>query len=243
VTSFPMFDAFSPAFVNNSQTFLSWNTSRDGTGLSYSDGDSYSFSSSLILYAQWGENKADTFSFSANGGSGSIAPIIRSSGSTLVVPGQTGLFRAGFVLVDWNTSANGSGMKYLIGESVTVSVSTLLYAQWSGHKPATLFGAIGTFKNGSSSLSSSLKSQINRVAMTIRTRKYLKVDLFGYTAATGLKSLNIALSRDRARNVAIYLRSRLAHLKVRGVSISSSGQGSVTGQSSKAYSRVEVFGV
>jgi len=126
---------------------------------------------------------------------------------------------------------------------MVITEPTVLYAQWSGHKIATLFAAVGTFKSGSSSLSASLKSQINRIALTIKARKYVKVDLFGYTAATGLKSLNISLSRDRARNVATYLANRLHDLKVRGVSISSSGQGSIAGQAGNAYSRVEVFGV
>ena len=232
-----------PAFVNGSYTFSGWNTSRDGTGTPYSNGFQFSFQTDLVLYAQWTLTVVDTYSFSANGGSGTISSISGSPGSILVVPGQTGLIRVGFALTDWNTSANGSGTKYLVGENVTMAGSTLLFAQWSGHNPATLFGSIGTFKSGTSSLSVALKSQINRVALTIRSRKYLKIDLFGYTSTTGLKTLNISLSRNRAINVGTYLRNRLRALKVRGVSISSSGQGSIAGQSSRAYSRVEVFGV
>jgi outer membrane protein OmpA-like peptidoglycan-associated protein len=159
------------------------------------------------------------------------------------LPDQNGLILAGFELTQWNTNAKGSGLSYSIGDGFKLAGSTILYAQWSGHKLATLFGAIGTFKSGSSLLSGALKSQINRIALTIKSRKYVTVDLFGYTAATGLKSLNISLSRDRARRVASYLANRLHDLKVRGVSISSSGQGSISGQSSNAYSRVEVFGV
>jgi uncharacterized repeat protein (TIGR02543 family) len=242
-TPFTLFVNIQPAFVNGSHKFSGWNTSRDGTGTSYSDGSQFSFQSDLVLFAQWTLTLVDTYSFSANGGSGTISSISGPPGSNFVVPGQTGLIRAGFVLTDWNTSANGSGTKYLVGENVTIAGSALLFAQWSGHGLATLFGAIGTFKNGSSSLSAALKSQINRVALTIRSRKYLKVDLFGYTATTGLNSLNLSLSRNRAINVGTYLRNRLRALKVQGVSISSSGQGSIAGQSSNAYSRVEVFGV
>jgi uncharacterized repeat protein (TIGR02543 family) len=242
-TPFTQFADMQPTFVNGSHMFSGWNTSRDGTGTSYSDGFHFPFQTNLILYAQWTLTVVDTYSFSANGGSGTISSISGSPGSNLVIPGQTGLIRAGFALADWNTSANGSGTKYLVGENVTITGSTLLFAQWSGHKPATLFGAIGTFKTDSSALSANLKSQINRVALTIKSRKYLKIDLFGYSATTGLKSLNISLSRSRAVNVGTYLRNRLRVLKVRGVSISSSGQGSIAGQSSKAYSRVEVFGV
>jgi uncharacterized repeat protein (TIGR02543 family) len=241
--NFTRFISLEPAFENGSLSFSDWNSSRDGTGTSYSDGAQFAFTSNLVVYAQWSGVTVGTISFVANGGSGAVTPISGSIGSTITIPNQSGLLRAGFVLTDWNTSANGSGTKYLAGKTMVITESTVLYAQWSGHKLATLFGAVGTFKSGSSSLSASLKSQINRIALTIKSRKYLKVDLFGYTAATGLKSLNISISRDRARNVATYLANRLHQLKVRGVSISSSGQGSIAGQASNEYSRVEVFGV
>lgn len=242
-TPLTLFANLKPAFANVSHSFLGWNTLADGDGISYADGAQFLFNSDLELYAQWRSITLDTFSFNVNGGSGTLASMSVSPGQTILIPGQVGMFRAGFVLTKWNTNANGSGTTYTIGEEVTATQSQLLFAQWSGHKPATLFGAIGTFKSGSSSLSAALKGQINRVAITIRSRKYLKIDLFGYSAATGLKSLNISLSRDRARNVEAYLRNRLRLLKVRGVIISSSGQGAIAGQSSNEYSRVEVFGV
>jgi flagellar motor protein MotB len=240
---FILFANLQPTFFDASHTFSNWNTAADGSGTSYSDGAQYSFNTNLVLYAQWSLMVVDTFSFSANGGSGVVPSINAAPGSTITIPGSAGFIRAGYVLTDWNTNANGSGTKFQVGEIVTATETTVLYAQWSGHKLATLFGAIGTFKSGSSSLSSALKSQINRVAITIRSRKYLKVDLFGYTATTGLRSLNVSLSRARAHNVAIYLRNRLNLLKVRGVSIYSTGEGAISGQSSNAYSRVEVFGV
>jgi uncharacterized repeat protein (TIGR02543 family) len=232
-----------PSFQNGSMSFTGWNSSRDGSGMSYSDGVRFSFASNLVVYAQWTAVTVETISFVANGGSGVINPVTRTIGSTISIPDQSGIIRPGYVMTDWNTNANGTGTKYAIGQSMVITQSTTLYAQWSGHKLATLFGAVGTFKSGSSLLSGALKSQINRIALTIKSRKYVTVDLFGYTAATGLKSLNISLSRERARKVASYLANRLHALKDRGVSISSSGQGSIAGQASNAYSRVEVFGV
>jgi uncharacterized repeat protein (TIGR02543 family) len=41
------------SFTKSGYTFSGWNTLSDGTGTSYSDGASYSFSSSTTLYAQW----------------------------------------------------------------------------------------------------------------------------------------------------------------------------------------------
>jgi uncharacterized repeat protein (TIGR02543 family) len=223
--------------------FSGWNTQADGSGTQYAEGASLTLVNSETLYAQWAAGPSDTVTFDANGGSGSINPINGTPGSTITLPDQTGLIHAGFELTRWNTSATGAGTSYPVGQGFKLAGSIILYAQWSGHKVAALFGAIGTFKRGSSSLSPSLKSQINRLANTIRSRKYFKVDLFGYTAATGLRSLNVALSRARARNVAIYLGNRLHLIRVRGVTILSNGEGAITGQSSNAYSRVEVFGV
>jgi hypothetical protein len=242
-SSLTLFENLQPNFVNVAHSFSDWNTERDGTGTSYANGAQFSFGSDLVLYAQWTSNSIDTLSFNANGGSGSIDSISGAPGSLVTVPGQTGLIRVGYVLTGWNTNAHGSGTAFQIGQLVTLSESVNLFAQWSGHTPATLFGAVGTFKTRSSSLSANLKSQINRIANTIRSRKFLQVDLFGYTAATGLKSFNVSLSRARAKNVAIYLRVRLRVLKVAGVTVLSSGEGAIAGQSSRSYSRVEVFGV
>ena len=223
--------------------FSGWNTEADGSGTQYAEGTGLTLVNSQTLYAQWTAGPSDTVTFDANGGSGSIDPINGTPGSTITLPDQTGLIHVGFELTRWNTSATGSGTSYRVGQGFKLSGSIILYAQWSGHRFAALFGAIGTFKSGSSSLSASLKRQINRIANTIKSRKYLKVDLFGYTAATGLRSLNVSLSRARARNVAIYLRNRLHVLRVHGVTILSTGEGAIAGQSSNSYSRVEVFGV
>jgi uncharacterized repeat protein (TIGR02543 family) len=223
--------------------FAGWNTAADGSGTQYAEGANFVLVNNQTLYAQWSPGPSYTLTFNANGGSGSLDPISGAPGSTITLPDQTGLILAGFELKDWNTNASGSGTSYSAGQALKLSESTVLYAQWSGHKIATLFGAIGTFKGNTSSLNTALKSQIDRVALTIRTRKYLKVDLYGYTASTGLKSLNVALSRARAANVANFLRHRLDVLKVHGVSIASAGEGAIAGQSSSAYSRVEVFGV
>jgi len=223
--------------------FSGWNTQADGTGTQYAEGVALTLVGNQTFYAQWTAGPSDTVTFDANGGSGSIDPINGTPGSTITLPDQNGLIHAGFELIRWNTSASGGGTSYPVGQGFKLSGSIVLYAQWSGHKLATLFGAIGTFKTGSPSLSAALKSQIHRVAITIKSRKYVTVDLFGYTATTGLRSLDVSLSRARARNVAVYLRKCLTLLKVRGVKISSTGEGAITGQTSKSYSRVEVFGV
>jgi outer membrane protein OmpA-like peptidoglycan-associated protein len=116
-----------------------------------------------------------------------------------------------------------------------------LYAQWKKVPTSALYGTVGIFSARSVALTASLKKQVRTLATTIETRKYTKVALFGFTAATGRTSLNKTLSSQRANNVANYLRDELRAMKLTGVSISASGQGSVDGKTNSTYSRVEVF--
>jgi outer membrane protein OmpA-like peptidoglycan-associated protein len=144
-------------------------------------------------------------------------------------------------LTSWNTAANGTGTSYAPGQSVTLSTSLTLYAQWKKTPTSILYGAVGVFSAKSATLSASLKTQVRRLATTIMMKKYVKVTLYGYTGATGVASLNRSLSAARAENVANYLKSELSALKVRGVAISAAGEGAVTGKTAPQYSRVEVF--
>jgi uncharacterized repeat protein (TIGR02543 family) len=228
---------------NSGFAFTGWNTSADGSGTQYPGGSTYAVTGAQTLFAQWILGPSDTLTFNANGGSGSVAPIVGAPGSTVTLPDSSGFILAGFLISKWNTSPKGTGTSYSFGQALRLTSSTVLYAQWKGHKPVALFGAVGAFHKNSSSLSAALKSQIDRIAATVKSKKYSKVTLYGYTAATGLASLNISLSRARAQHVASYLRSRLDALRMRGVSISFAGEGAIAGESGSAYSRVEVFGV
>ena len=230
-----------PTPTNTGYIFSGWFTSASGGTLVGLAGAPFTPGSSVTLYAQWTRVSSDTLTFNANGGSGSVASITGAHGSTITLPGQAGLLMAGFVLAHWNTSAKDTGTSYAAGQVLTLSGSSTLYAQWTGHVPAVLFGAVGTFSTNSSRLSNKLKSQVKRLALTIKAKKYHAVTLYGYTATTGLRSLNFSLSRARATVVANYLRTQLRLLKVKGVTIRSAGEGSVANGSSAAFSRVEVF--
>jgi uncharacterized repeat protein (TIGR02543 family) len=223
--------------------FSGWNTSADGSGTQYAGGSNYLVSSALTLFAQWIPGPSDTLTFNANGGSGSVPPIVGAPGSTITLPDSSGFILAGFLISKWNTSPKGTGTSYSFGQALRLTGSIVLYAQWKGHKPVALFGAIGAFKKNSSTLTSALKSQINRIALTVKSKKYSIVNLYGYTATTGLASLNMSLSRARAQHVAQFLHLRLKAMRVNAVSIRSAGEGAIAGESSAAYSRVEVFGV
>ena len=228
---------------NSGFAFSGWNTSADGSGTQYAGGSTFVVAGAQTLFAQWVLGPSETLTFDANGGSGSVAPIVGAPGSTITLPDQTGFIMTGFLVNAWNTSPKGTGKSYSFGQALKLTSSIILYAQWKGHKSVTLFGAVGAFSRNSSSLSGALRNQIDRIAQTVKAKKYSKVTLYGYTATTGLASLNFSLSRTRAQHVANYLRSRLNVLRVKGVSISFAGEGAIAGESGSAYSRVEVFGV
>jgi len=72
-----------------------------------------------------------TITFSSNGGSGT-EPDSRTvpAGSSITLPGGSGLSKTGFKFGGWNTNASGTGRNYNAGSSYTVTGNVTLYAKW-----------------------------------------------------------------------------------------------------------------
>jgi outer membrane protein OmpA-like peptidoglycan-associated protein len=151
------------------------------------------------------------------------------------------LIRPGFTLVNWNTKADGSGTPFVTGSALTLSAPLTLFAQWTGHTPALVLGAVGSFAGNTTILTNALKAQVQHFSVLIKARKYVVVTLYGYTTNTGLASRNVSISRQRANAVAAYLRRQLQLRNVTGVAVKTAGEGTVAGASSSANRRVEVF--
>lgn len=112
-------------------TFVKWNTKKDGTGTSYSPGQTYGSDQNggtVTLYAIW---SADTYtiSYNANGGSGAPATQSKTHGVALILS-STIPTRAGYKFAGWNTNAAGNGTTYAAGSTYTGNASATLYAQW-----------------------------------------------------------------------------------------------------------------
>ena len=75
-------------------------------------------------------NGSSLLSFNVNGGTGSDASKFMTTGTAGVIPSSTNISRAGFDFVGWNTLANGSGDLYALGDPITISANTILYAKW-----------------------------------------------------------------------------------------------------------------
>src|SRR5579863_4470174 len=52
-TPLTTFANLNPTFVNSGFSLLDWNTAPDGSGTSYLNGSTYSFTSDVVLYAIW----------------------------------------------------------------------------------------------------------------------------------------------------------------------------------------------
>ena len=230
-----------PTPSNANEGFNGWFSQPTGGTLVGSAGSTYTPTQALTLYAQWSQPQAVQIAVSANGGSGSSPTLSGAVGSIVTLPTSSTLLRPGYTLTSWNTASNGSGTSYAPGQSVTLTTSLTLYAQWKKTPTSVLYGAVGVFRLKSATLSTSLKTQVRHLAATIKSKRYAKVSLYGYTAATGVASLNRTLSLARATNVAKYLRSELTAMKIRGVAISAAGEGALAGKTAPQYSRVEVF--
>ncbi len=56
--SLTLFANLSPSLSNPGYSFSSWNTKANGSGVRYTNGQSYSFAADLTLYAQWAKSAA-----------------------------------------------------------------------------------------------------------------------------------------------------------------------------------------
>ena len=115
-------------FTRENHRFIGWNTASDRGGTWYSDSDTATFEENTTLYAQW-EKEVATIKFDANGASGVMFP-------QWVIEGEATALRpnrfswTGHYFIGWNTKADGSGMTYPDGETISFNENTTLYAQW-----------------------------------------------------------------------------------------------------------------
>lgn len=129
----------SNGFTKTGYTFDKWTTNSDGTGTSYTNGQSVNNLTSVNndtfnLYAQW---KANTYyiKFNGNGAtSGSMSNLTMTYNVTKNLT-PNAFVRTGYRFDSWNTNSNGTGSKYTNGASVSNLTSTPnatfnLYAQW-----------------------------------------------------------------------------------------------------------------
>jgi uncharacterized repeat protein (TIGR02543 family) len=121
------------AFTRTNYTFTGWNTAANGSGYSYTDGSTYSFTADVTLYAQWqAVRTSNTVTFYANGGTGATPAQTTDTPTALTLNGFT---RTGYNFLGWNTNYAASTATYIDGQRYSFAAAETLYAIWVAQAP------------------------------------------------------------------------------------------------------------
>ena len=125
--------------VKTGSTFTAWNTSADGTGTSYTAGQTCTMgSANLTFYAKWTAiAAAGNVVYNGNGATSGSVPVdatVYGTGQNVTVLGNPGnLAYPGYTFIGWQTTADGSGQAYKQNQSFTKPADNVtLYALWAG---------------------------------------------------------------------------------------------------------------
>ena len=143
-------------FTQSGYSFTGWNTEADGSGVSYANGQSLTISGNLTLYAQW-RIYVSTITLNANDGSGESSSIDVSRSEKVILLNK--FVRGGYVFLNWNTEADGSGLSYENAEEIMVAGDLILYAQWRKYDtPKVTTSNVTDITNNSASCGGSIIS-------------------------------------------------------------------------------------
>ncbi len=134
--------------VRTNFAFSGWNTQADGLGIGYAPGASFFIGkANVTLFAVWVPTYRVTYDL--NGGSGTTPsdPGEYLPGATVTVASTPTASRSGYIFLNWNTAANGSGASRAAGSTFDIgSANVTLYALWTPTYSVTydLNGGSGT---------------------------------------------------------------------------------------------------
>ena len=138
------------AFKRSHFDFVGWNTAADGSGTAYADMAEITTDTDVTLYAQW-KRQVFAITFDANGGSGTMdKQTMECSIATKL--NENKYSRDGYTFKEWNTKADGTGLRFKNKETVRITKDITLYAQWT--KKGSSSGSSSSKTSGSSSSSS-----------------------------------------------------------------------------------------
>ena len=139
-------------FTRIGYRFTGWNTKADGSGYSYTDQEKVFLLGNTKLYAQWTPLPPNSYfvSFNSNSSfsSGSMADqVFTIDEEQALTKNAFNHSLQGYSFSGWNTKADGSGVSYTNGQTVTniaaVGETITLYAQWKYNSvnPIYLYGS------------------------------------------------------------------------------------------------------
>ncbi|MBQ9457563.1 MAG: InlB B-repeat-containing protein [Bacilli bacterium] len=125
-------------FEKSGWVFDEWTANADGTGTSYTDGQSVRNLTATVngvyhIYAQW--KQTYNVIYNANEATGGSVPTSHSNidfGTGITVKGNTGsLYKNGYVFNGWNTADDGNGTHYAVDATpAAFNANTTLFAEW-----------------------------------------------------------------------------------------------------------------
>jgi uncharacterized repeat protein (TIGR02543 family) len=119
-----------PGTTRSGYAFTGWYSAGTGGTLEGEEGENYTPSGSVTLYAHW-VPQSFTVSYNNNGGIGTISSVSYTTNGPSVIVANSGAFaRPGYAFVTWNTAANGLGTSYTSGASLITASNLVLYAIW-----------------------------------------------------------------------------------------------------------------
>ncbi|MTA28312.1 MAG: hypothetical protein F2562_05580, partial [Actinobacteria bacterium] len=129
--------------------FRHWTTTQNGTGSTYTNPatgsavDNFSMPpNNTTLFAQWSV-LSYVLSYDANLGAGAPSGGSTQFGASVAVS-STVPTRTGHTFTGWNTAANGSGVSYVAGNTLSMPASAVtLFAQWSAKTYSITYFANG----------------------------------------------------------------------------------------------------
>jgi uncharacterized repeat protein (TIGR02543 family) len=222
-------------------TFAGWNTNADGSGDSYTVGQSLAPTNSLTLYAQWHAVPTVVISFNLNGASGSMTPLSGPTNSKVSLPGASGLSRPGYRFVGWAVSASGTSPHYASGQLITLNQSVVLYAQWRPAAAQYLMSSVGPFASHAAVLTSADEAQVKGLVAHIASGHFHRVTVYGYVSSGSPSSYARSMSLARAQAVAAALRAALHARGLGAIGVVALGEGAMPGHSGASARRVEIF--
>ncbi len=117
-----------------SKAFGGWNTSEDGSGDNYKQGETVTLISNLNLFANWVTPVKITYNANGNtGGNISQDGHLYAPGDKALLQGNesyNNLTKTGYRFGGWNTKADGTGTQYAAHEEITITENLTLYIRW-----------------------------------------------------------------------------------------------------------------
>ena len=115
--------------------FKEWNTQKDGSGTSYTEGSSPKLTEDITLYAQWADFYKVTYLINIDSNTQTYIQKVEGEHSLATKTTAFADFDSlKYQFCGWDTKADGSGTRYAEGASLTLTEDTILYAQWCGAK-------------------------------------------------------------------------------------------------------------